>query len=134
MGHGVTEVAAVAGYQVHLRDVSEELVRDGYNQIEWSLNKLVEKGQLAEEEATVALERIETYVDLLASLRDADVVIEVVPERMELKKYVYQEINPYADGETLLATNTSTLSISELSEVVDYPHRFCGMDFFNPPT
>ncbi|OYR58169.1 3-hydroxyacyl-CoA dehydrogenase/enoyl-CoA hydratase family protein [Halorubrum halodurans] len=133
MGHGIAEVAALAGYEVALRDIEEEFVRDGYEQIEWSLGKLAEKDRIDDAEAEAALDRVETFVDLADSLSDADVVIEVVPERMAVKKDVYDEVVEHAPEEAVLATNTSSLSITELSEVTDRPERFCGMHFFNPP-
>jgi len=133
MGHGIAEVAALAGYDVALRDIEEEFVQDGYDQIEWSLGKLAEKDRIGDDEADVALDRVEAYVDLEASLADADVVVEVVPEKMAIKKDVYDEVVEYAPEEAVFVTNTSSLSITELSEVTDRPERFCGMHFFNPP-
>ncbi|MFC5135281.1 MULTISPECIES: 3-hydroxyacyl-CoA dehydrogenase/enoyl-CoA hydratase family protein [Haloferacaceae] len=133
MGHGIAEVAALAGYDVALRDIEEEFVRDGYDQIEWSLGKLAEKDRIDEEAAEAALDRVETFVDLADSLADADVVIEVVPERMDIKKDVYGQVVEHAPEEAVFVTNTSSLSITELSEVTDRPERFCGMHFFNPP-
>src|SRR6056297_2298823 len=133
MGHGIAEVAALAGYDVALRDIEEEFVQDGYDQIEWSLGKLAEKDRIGDDEADVALDRVEAYVDLEASLADADVVVEVVPEKMEIKKDVYDEVVEYAPEEAVFVTNTSSLSITELSESTDRPERFCGMHFFNPP-
>ncbi|WP_418286770.1 3-hydroxyacyl-CoA dehydrogenase NAD-binding domain-containing protein [Halorubrum sp. DTA46] len=133
MGHGIAEVAALAGYDVALRDIKEEFVQNGYDQIEWSLGKLAEKDRITESEADAALDRVEPFVDLEASLADADVVIEVVPEKMAIKKDVYEEVVEYASEEAVFVTNTSSLSITELSEVTDRPERFCGMHFFNPP-
>ncbi|MEF8756655.1 MAG: 3-hydroxyacyl-CoA dehydrogenase NAD-binding domain-containing protein [Halobacteriales archaeon] len=133
MGHGIAEVAAMAGYEVNLRDIKEEFVQDGYDQIEWSLNKLAERDQLSEEEAEAALDRVEPLVDFEAAAEDADVVIEAVPEKMEIKKDVYDELEEYAPDEAIFATNTSSLSITDLSEATERPERFCGMHFFNPP-
>ena len=133
MGHGIAEVAALAGYDVALRDIEAELVRDGYDQIEWSLGQLAEKDRIGEDEADAALDRVETFVDLGDSLADADVVVEVVPEKMAIKKDVYDEVVEHAPDEAVFVTNTSSLSITELSEVTDRPERFCGMHFFNPP-
>ncbi|WP_242492798.1 3-hydroxyacyl-CoA dehydrogenase family protein, partial [Halogeometricum borinquense] len=133
MGHGIAEVAALAGYQVNLRDINEEFVQNGYDQIEWSLGKLAEKDQLSDEEANAALERVATYVDLAESVSDADVVIEAVPEKMDIKKDVYTELEAAAPDHTIFATNTSSLSISELADVTERPEQFCGMHFFNPP-
>jgi len=133
MGHGIAEVAALAGYDVSLRDIKEEFVQDGYDQIEWSLGKLAEKDRIDDDEAEAALDRVEAFVDLEDSLADADVVVEVVPEKMAIKKDVYDEVVEYAPEEAVFVTNTSSLSITELSEVTDRPERFCGMHFFNPP-
>ncbi len=133
MGHGIAEVAALAGYDVVMRDINEEFVQDGYDQIEWSLGKLAEKDRITESEATAALDRVQPVVDLETAVSSADVVIEAVPEKMSIKKEVYEEVVTHAPEETVLATNTSSLSVTELSEVTDRPERFCGMHFFNPP-
>jgi len=133
MGHGIAEVAAMAGFDVNLRDVKTEFVQDGYDQIEWSLGKLAENDQLSEEEADAALDRVEPYVDFEAAVEDVDFVVEAVPEKMEIKQDVYTELEEYAPEDAVFATNTSSLSISDLSEVTSRPERFCGMHFFNPP-
>ncbi|WP_255149268.1 3-hydroxyacyl-CoA dehydrogenase/enoyl-CoA hydratase family protein [Halorarius halobius] len=133
MGHGIAEVAALAGYEVNLRDINEEFVQDGYDQIEWSLEKLADKERITDEEADAALERVTPVVPVEDAVSEADVVIEAVPEKMEIKKDVYGEVEEYAPDEAIFATNTSSLSITELSEVTDRPEQFCGMHFFNPP-
>jgi enoyl-CoA hydratase/3-hydroxyacyl-CoA dehydrogenase len=133
MGHGIAEVAALAGYEVRMRDIKEEFVQDGYDNIEWSLNKLAEKDQISESEAEETLDRVTPLVDVGDAVGQADVVIEAVPEKMEIKKDVYTEVEEYAPEEAIFATNTSSLSITELSEVTDRPEQFCGMHFFNPP-
>ncbi|WP_255195630.1 3-hydroxyacyl-CoA dehydrogenase/enoyl-CoA hydratase family protein [Halorarius litoreus] len=133
MGHGIAEVAALAGYEVNLRDIKEEFVEKGYDQIEWSLEKLAEKEQISDEEADAAIERVTPYVPVEDAVEDVDVIIEAVPEKMEIKKDVYGEVEEYAPDEALFATNTSSLSITELSEVTERPEQFCGMHFFNPP-
>jgi len=133
MGHGIAEVAALAGYDVSLRDIGDELVQEGYDQIEWSLGKLAEKDRIDDDEADAALDRVDAFVDLEDALDGADVVVEVVPEKMAIKKDVYDEVVEYAPDEAVFVTNTSSLSITELSEVTDRPERFCGMHFFNPP-
>ena len=133
MGHGIAEVAALAGYDVHLRDIKEEFVQNGYEQIEWSLGKLAEKDQISEEEADAALDRVTPLVDLGEAVATADVIIEAVPEKMEIKKDVYGDVEANAPDHAIFATNTSSLSITELSEVTERPEQFCGMHFFNPP-
>ncbi len=133
MGHGIAEVAALAEYDVFLRDIEESLVEEGYGQIEWSLGKLVENDRISEADADDALDRIEPVVDLEVAVADADVVIEAVPERMEIKAEVYADLEEHAPERTIFATNTSSLSISDLADATDRPEQFCGMHFFNPP-
>ncbi|WP_096389287.1 3-hydroxyacyl-CoA dehydrogenase/enoyl-CoA hydratase family protein [Halopenitus persicus] len=133
MGHGIAEIAALAGYEVRLRDINEEFVRNGYDRVEWSLEKLVEKGQIDDVDAEAALDRLTPLVDLEAAVEGTDVVVEAVPERMEIKKDVYAELERHAPDDAIVASNTSSLSITTLSELTDRPERFCGMHFFNPP-
>lgn len=133
MGHGIAEVAALSGYEVTLRDIKEEFVQNGYEQIEWSLGKLVENDRISDEESDSALDRITPLVEMDEAVSDADIVIEAVPEQMNIKQDVYGEVEEYAPEEAILATNTSSLSITDLSEVTERAERFCGMHFFNPP-
>ncbi|MGB9987774.1 3-hydroxyacyl-CoA dehydrogenase NAD-binding domain-containing protein [Salarchaeum japonicum] len=133
MGHGIAEVAALAGYDVNLRDIKEEFVQNGYEQIEWSLDKLAENGQITQDEADSALDRVDAVVDMADATGEADFVVEAVPEKMDIKKNVYRELEDHAAEDAVFATNTSSLSITELSEVTERPERFCGMHFFNPP-
>jgi enoyl-CoA hydratase/3-hydroxyacyl-CoA dehydrogenase len=133
MGHGIAEVAALAGYEVTLRDIKEEFVQSGYEDIEWSLQKLAEKEQITEEEREATVDRITPLVDVEEAVGDADVVIEAVPEKMDIKKDVYTEVEEHAPDRAVFATNTSSLSITDLSEVTERPEQFCGMHFFNPP-
>jgi enoyl-CoA hydratase/3-hydroxyacyl-CoA dehydrogenase len=131
MGHGITEVAAVAGYTVTMRDIEEELVADGYDDIEWSLGKLDAKGRIDEDPAAI-LDRIETTTDLEAAVADADLVIEAAPEQMALKKDIYSDLDAYTD-DAILASNTSSLSITEIASATSRPEDVVGMHFFNPP-
>ncbi|PSP34456.1 3-hydroxyacyl-CoA dehydrogenase [Halobacteriales archaeon QH_10_70_21] len=133
MGHGIAEVAALAGYEVTLRDIKDEFVQSGYEDIEWSLGKLAEKERIGDEEAEAALERVTPYVDMEAAVGDADFVIEAVPEQMDIKEDVYGEVEEYLPEEAIIASNTSSLSITDLSEFTERPEQFCGMHFFNPP-
>ena len=133
MGHGIAEVVAIAGFTVVMRDINEELVKRGYEGIVWSLDKLVEKGQISEKKLEETLERITTVVEIEDAVLDAEVVIEAIPERMDLKKEVYGEVRKYLSKNAVILSNTSSLSITELSEVTGCPDRFCGLHFFNPP-
>lgn len=132
MGHGITEVVAMAGYDVTMRDIEEEIVEEGYRNVEWSLEKLEESGALDESAADV-LDRIETAVDLEKSVEGADIVIEAVPERMDLKQEVFTDIDRYAPDGTILASNTSSLSITEIASATGRRSDVVGLHFFNPP-
>ena len=131
MGHGIAEVAAMSGYDVTMRDINDELVSDGYEQIEWSLGKLAEKDRLQEDPETI-LSRIETTTDLAAAVANVDMVIEAAPERLDLKKEIFTELDNLTD-EAILATNSSSLSITEIGSVTSRPEDVVGMHFFNPP-
>lgn len=133
MGHGIAQVSAMAGYDVALRDIDQKFLDKAMEKISWSLNKLVEKNKISKEEFEKILNRIKTYVDLKESLNDTDLVIEAVPEDINLKKKVYEELDKLASAETVFASNTSTLPITELSKVTTRPNKFIGIHFFNPP-
>jgi len=132
MGHGIAELAALAGYSVKLYDISQELAQKGYQQIEWSLNKFVEKGQITKEKAQEALKKIAPLADLKESVKDADFVIEAAPEILKLKKELFAELDKFAPKEAILATNTSSLSITEIGGATKRPKQVVGMHFFNP--
>ena len=132
MGHGIAEIAAMAGYTVVLRDIEEDLVEDGYEQIEWSLGKLDEKGQLDQPVEDI-LSRISTTTDLEAAVSGADLVIEAATERMDLKQEIFAEVDAHAPPGAILASNTSSLSITEIGDATDHPDRVIGLHFFNPP-
>ena len=132
MGHGITEVVAIAGYHVTMQDIETDLVEGGYEDIEWSLEKLAEKGRLEEAPADV-LDRIETTTDLEAAVADADVVIEAAPEDLDLKHDIFSDLDKMTPEGAILASNTSSLPITDIAEVVDRPERVVGTHFFNPP-
>ncbi|WP_440764081.1 3-hydroxyacyl-CoA dehydrogenase/enoyl-CoA hydratase family protein [Natronorubrum sp. DTA7] len=132
MGHGITEVTAMAGYDVTMRDIKDEFVEDGYESIRWSLEKLEEKA-LIDESADDVLDRIDITTDLEEAVSDADLVIEAAPENLDLKHDIFSDLEEYCDEETLLATNTSSLPITDIAEAVDTPERVLGLHFFNPP-
>ncbi len=133
MGHGIAEIAALAGYETTLVDISDDILSKALQKIEWSLKKFVEKKRISEEQAKQALGRIKTTTDLAAASRSADVVIEAVPEDINLKKKIFATIDANAPAEAILATNTSTLPISEIASATKRPEYVVGMHFFNPP-
>ena len=132
MGHGITEVVAIAGYRVTMRDVEPELVEDGYEDIEWSLEKLAEKDRIDEAPAEV-LDRIETTTDLESAVSGADLVVEAAPEEMAVKHDVFSDLDEMAPEGAVLASNTSSLPITDIAEATDSPERVVGTHFFNPP-
>ncbi len=132
MGHGIAEVVAIAGYDVVMRDIEEDIVEDGYDRIEWSLEKLAEKGRI-EESPDDVLDRIDTTVDLSNAVADVDLVIEAAPEDLSIKREVFAEIDEAADENAILATNTSSLRVGDIASATERPERCCGLHFFNPP-
>lgn len=132
MGHGIAQVAAMAGYTVALRDTAHDRVTEGLERIRANLEKGVERGKVEPADRDAALQRIETHTDLASSIAEADLVIEAVPERFELKAEVLREVDAAAPDHAILATNTSSLSITELQNETSRPDRVVGLHFFNP--
>jgi len=133
MGHGIAQVSATAGYNIVLRDIKQEFLDKAMEKIKWSLDKLVSKEKISEEEGAAIYSRITPIVDLNDAVKDADLVIEVVPEIMDLKKQVYAELDKVARPEVIFASNTSTLPITEIANTTSRPEKFIGIHFFNPP-
>jgi enoyl-CoA hydratase/3-hydroxyacyl-CoA dehydrogenase len=133
MGHGIAQIAAIAGFQVVLRDVENRFLDNAMEKIRWSLNKLVEKNKMTKDSFEQTLSRIVPMIDIEESLKVADLVIEAVPEDLSLKRIVYSEVSSYADPRTIFASNTSTLPISEMADLTDRAGSFIGLHFFNPP-
>ena len=133
MGHGIAQVSAMAGYNVTLRDIEQQFLDKAISKIRWSLDKLVSKEKISKDEGDKIISRIKLVVDLRDAVRDCDLVIEAVPEIMELKKKVYAELDKVADDQVIFASNTSTLPITEIANIVSSPEKFIGIHFFNPP-
>jgi len=133
MGHGIAQVSATAGYNVVLRDIKQEFLDRAMEKIKWSLDKLVSKEKISKEEGDAIFSRITPIVDLSDAVKDAELVIEVVPEIMDLKKSVYAELDKAAKPEVIFASNTSTLPITEIANTTSRPEKFIGIHFFNPP-
>ena len=133
MGHGIAQVSAMAGYNVTLRDIEQQFLDKAISKIRWSLDKLVSKEKISKDEGDKIISRIKLVVDLGDAVRDCDLVIEAVPEIMELKKKVYAELDKVAGDQVIFASNTSTLPITEIANTVSNPEKFIGIHFFNPP-
>ncbi|MBM2852656.1 MAG: 3-hydroxyacyl-CoA dehydrogenase [Candidatus Nitrosotenuis sp.] len=133
MGHGIAQVSAMSGYNVILRDVEQQFLDKALEKIKWSLEKLVSKEKITKPESDEIFSRIKTQVDLKEAVKSADLIIEAVPEIMDLKKKVYLELDQVAGKNVIFASNTSTLPITEIANIVSNPERFIGIHFFNPP-
>ena len=133
MGHGIAQVSAMAGYNVVLRDIEQEFLDKAMGKIKWSLDKLVSKEKISEDQRDEIFSRIKPIVDLNDAVRDSDLVIEAVPEIMDLKKKVYAELDKVANEQVIFASNTSTLPITEIANTISRPEKLIGIHFFNPP-
>jgi len=132
MGAGIAQVAAQAGYQVALWDLNEELVQRGLASIQKNIIQQVQKGKITSETANQCLQRIKTTTSL-AMLGSSDYIIESVIEKLEVKKGLFKELDGFCPPETILATNTSGLSITELASATNRQDRVIGTHFFIPP-
>ncbi|HYM38922.1 MAG TPA: 3-hydroxybutyryl-CoA dehydrogenase [Thermoplasmata archaeon] len=131
MGAGIAQVAAAAGYDVVMRDIEDRFVLGGLSKIQGRLQRAVSKGELDAAAQEAIRSRIRGTLDMAAAAK-ADLVIEAVPEEPELKKSVLREMDRMAAPQTILASNTSSISIGELAAATRRPDRFVGMHFFNP--
>jgi 3-hydroxybutyryl-CoA dehydrogenase len=132
MGAGIAQVCAQAGSAVVLQDVTDEFVQRGLGRIRDFLAKGVEKGKVAPEARDATLARIATSTDRAAACRDVDLVIEAVPERLDLKNGIFRELSGIVRPACVLASNTSSLSLAKVFDGVSAPGRCIGMHFFNP--
>jgi len=131
MGWGITAVAILAGYEVALVDVNEAQLAQAMERVRAYLDRQVEKGRLTETDRRAALERVTTGTDYVL-FRDCELVIEAATENEGLKREIFKELIPHLRPDALLATNTSSISITRLAAGTDRPERFIGMHFMNP--
>lgn len=131
MGNGIAQVAAQAGYEVVLNDISMELAQKGLDNIIKILTKNVSKGKITEQDKEEILSRIKLS-DKLEPAKDADLVIEAVVENFDIKKKVFSELDKLAPEHTILATNTSSLPITQIAAATNRPDKVIGMHFMNP--
>lgn len=132
MGHGIAQVSAMAGNEVVVRDIEQDIVDDGLAAIENNLDGAIERDMIDDAEKSEIIDRLTGTTDLEAAVRDADLVIEAAPENMELKKDIFTDVDEYAPADAIIGTNTSSLSVTELVSVLDDPTRAIGIHFFNP--
>lgn len=134
MGHGIAQVASQSGgFEVSMLDVKQEFVDRGVAMIKGSLAKFVEKGKLTKEDSEAVLGRIHPTLDLAAALKGSQLVIEAATEDPQLKLDLYRRVSELVEPGTILASNTSSISITLLASATKAPENVCGMHFFNPP-
>lgn len=132
MGHGIAQVAAMAGYQVFLYDIKDEFVTRGFNSIKNNLDKGVEKGKVTAEARDQAIAKLTITTDLAIAAKPSNLVIEAVPESLDLKRSIFSQLDELSSPETILATNTSSLSVKDIAAATKRPQLVLGMHFFNP--
>ena len=131
MGNGIAQVTAQSGYSVTMEDISEEFIKKGLTSIDKSLSRVVKKGSITEQDKTNIMSRISTTTDL-TSAKDADLVIEAIPEDLELKLNAFKELDSICGEHTIFASNTSTLPISTMAAATKRRSKFIGIHFMNP--
>jgi 3-hydroxybutyryl-CoA dehydrogenase len=131
MGNGIAQVCAMAGHHVVMRDIDQKFIDHGLSNIQKSLSKFVEKGKIKEEEKKDILFRIKGTLDL-NDIKDSEFVIEAATENLSLKKDIFREVDALVPDDVILATNTSSLSITEIAAVTSRPDKVIGMHFMNP--
>ncbi len=132
MGNGIAQVAMMAGYKVAMRDIEQSFVDNGMKSIKASMDKLLSKGKLTQEHYDDCFARLVPIVDLAAAVSDADLIIEAAPENLDLKKKIFAEVDKLAPAHAILASNTSTMSITQIASATKRPDKVVGMHFFNP--
>ena len=132
MGHGIAHAAMAAGYDTAMYDVSDAAVAQGQSAIDAVIRKSVELGKLAAADASAMQARLRTSTSVADAVKDADVVIEAAPEKIDLKLALFKDVEAAAPAHAVFASNTSALSITEMAAVLSAPGRLGGMHFFNP--
>jgi 3-hydroxybutyryl-CoA dehydrogenase len=133
MGHGIAQVAATAHYDVCLNDIKDEFLARAKSGIDGSLDRMLKKEKITAQEKEAILSRITFTTDIPKAVKDADLIIEAIPEILELKKEMFKKLDTLSKPEAILGTNTSQNSITEIASVVANPSRVVGTHFFNPP-
>ncbi|MCB2190113.1 MAG: 3-hydroxyacyl-CoA dehydrogenase family protein [Deltaproteobacteria bacterium] len=133
MGHGIAQIFGLAGHPVRLFDPNPEVLASAKQRVRESLDSFVQAQMVSEEDAVGCLENIATHPELASACQGAGLVVEAAPEKMELKQKLFAEIEPLVEPDTILASNTSALVISEVGKNLAEPGRFVGTHFWNPP-
>lgn len=133
MGHGIAQVCATGGYQVNLWDIEDKFVKGGIDKISKFLDGSVEKKKMSREDADKVLNRIKPSIDLEGATKDADLVIEAIIENIDIKKDTFSKLDRFCPPHTILASNTSYQSVTDMARVTKRPDKVLGMHWFNPP-
>ena len=132
MGNGIAHTFAQSGFTVKLIDISEKSIETGMATIASNLDRMVAKGTITEEQRFLTIGNIITYTDIDDGVAGADLVIEAATENVELKLNIFRQLNAACSHNTILATNTSSISITQIAAAVSHPERVIGMHFMNP--
>jgi len=132
MGNGIAHTFAQFGYEVNLIDISQEALNTALGTIEKNVDRQVAKGTLTEEEKAAALQRIQLFTEMLQGVSDADIVIEAASENLDLKLKIFRELDAYCKPEAILASNTSSISITQIAAVTRRGDKVIGLHFMNP--
>ncbi|MEZ5008943.1 MAG: 3-hydroxybutyryl-CoA dehydrogenase [Chitinophagales bacterium] len=132
MGNGIAHVFAQSGYQVNLIDISEDALQKALKTIESNLDRLIRKERISEQDKEATLARIQTYVSVETALADRDIVVEAATENVDLKLKIFKNMDELAPANAILATNTSSISITKMAAVTKRPDKVIGMHFMNP--
>ena len=133
MGHGIAQVFAGGGYQVHLRDVSEEFLQAALKRIKLNLDMFIEKGLATSDKIDYTLSHLETTTNMATALKQADFAIEVVSENLEIKRDIFAQMDKFSPEGAILASNTSSFQITEIASFTSRPDRVVGTHWMNPP-
>ena len=132
MGHGIAQVCSMAGMEVRLFDVNDDALQRGLDMVHNNLDKGVERGKVDESVRDATLQRLAGTTNLEVAVDGADLVVEAVPEILDLKQSLFSNIEQIVDEHTVLGTNTSSLSVAKIGAVLTHPERLVGLHFFNP--
>lgn len=132
MGNGIAHVFAMSGFEVTLVETKQEFLDKAINTIEKNLSRMVSKEKIKESDRNESLNRIHGTLNTSEGVKESDIIVEAIPENFELKQKVFKEIDSAAPQDAILASNTSSISITKLAAVTNRPDKFIGMHFFNP--
>ena len=132
MGNGIAHTFAQKGYNVSLIDISEESLKKGLNTISKNLDRMISKEKISESDKANTLAKISSFTDIVSGIKEADIVIEAATENLDLKLKIFKQLDELTSDDTILATNTSSISITKIAAVTSKPDKVIGMHFMNP--